>query len=296
MNKIKSTFTIHDLENLSGIKAHTIRIWEKRYNLLNPKRVNRNVRVYEIDDLKKLLNISLLYHNGEKISNIASLSAKEIVEKSKEAGLSQLSNSFEINSLIIAMYSLDESQFNKIHDSFLRKNSFSQLYLNVYTPVLQRIGLLWQVEAISPAHEHFISTLIYQKIVLHSANLKEPTAENDLTHILFLPDDEIHEIKLMFLNYYLKSKGQKTVYLGPSIPFEELHKIRNQFTKIKWITSLGLEHTNEYRTSLIKSLENLIEHTNNQCFIIGERSQYEHIKELSDNIKIHNKLSEFIEV
>lgn len=294
MNSIKSTFSIQDLETLSGIKAHTIRIWEKRYNLLNPKRLNRNVRVYELDDLKKLLNISLLYHNGNKISNIASLSAREILEKSKEAGLSQLSNSFEINSLIIAMYSLDEAQFNKIHDDFLRKNSFSQLYINVYTPVLQRIGLLWQVEAISPAHEHFISTLIYQKIVLHTANLEEPVVEKDLTYILFLPENEIHEIKLMFLNYYLKSKGQKTVYLGPSIPFEELHKIRTQFTKIEWITSVGLEHNNSYKTDLVKSLEKLIEHTNNQCIIVGERSQYEHIKNMDDKIKIHNKLSEFI--
>jgi len=160
MNKIKDTFTIQDFEILTGIKAHTIRIWEKRYNLLAPSRINRNVRVYSLSDLQKILNISLLYNNNYKISKIAKLSDALLSEEAKTVALSDFSNNYEINSLLLCMYTFDENLFQNTYLKLLKKDSF-----------INHLGLLWQTNSIKPAHEHFISNLIYQKIALNTAAL-----------------------------------------------------------------------------------------------------------------------------
>ena len=272
MNNIKSTFVIQDLEILSGIKAHTIRIWEKRYDLLQPMRMNRNVRLYDLNSLQKLLNISILNNSGHKISAISKLNDEQIAEQAKEVALNDdLTKNYTINALIMAMYSFDEEAFQKIYHEEIKKNSFEELFISVYVPVLKYMGILWQTDSIKPVHEHFISNLIFQKITTHTHNLKTVKSKNDLnTYILFLPEGEMHEIGLLFLNYLLRSNGMNTVYLGRGIPLNNLIELKDQFKKTVWVSGLIIDKPDEDKTSIIASIVDLLKGTTNTCWLIGE--------------------------
>ena len=269
MNKIKDTFTIQDFEILTGIKAHTIRIWEKRYNILTPSRINRNVRVYSLSELQKILNISLLYKNNYKISKIAKLSDDLLSEEAKTVALSDFSNNYEINSLLLCMYSFDENLFQNTYLKLLKKDSFIEIFSNTYIPLLNHLGLLWQTNSIKPAHEHFISNLIYQKIALNIAALPNIETTNEPVNVLFLPFGEIHDLGLFFLNYYLKLKGERTVYLGKSIPFDNLFYVNSQIKSITWITYFMLDTSTEVKTMFLDNVEKLVSNNKNTSVIVG---------------------------
>mgnify|MGYP000887909192 FL=1 len=269
MNKIKDTFTIQDFEILTGIKAHTIRIWEKRYNLLSPSRINRNVRVYSLSDLQKILNISLLYKNNYKISKIAKLSVDLLSKEAKTVALSDFSNNYEINSLLLCMYTFDENLFQNTYLKLLEKHSFIEIFSDTYIPLLNHLGLLWQTDSIKPAHEHFISNLIYQKIALNISALPNVETSNEPVNVLFLPFGEIHDLGLFFLNYYLKLKGKKTVYLGKSIPFDNLFYVNSQIKNITWITYFMIDTTTEEKTMFLDNVEKLVSDNNNTSIIVG---------------------------
>ena len=269
MNKIKDTFTIQDFEILTGIKAHTIRIWEKRYNILTPSRINRNVRVYSLSELQKILNISLLYKNNYKISKIAKLSDDLLSEEAKTVALSDFSNNYEINSLLLCMFTFDENLFQNIYLKLLKKDSFIEIFSNTYIPLLNHLGLLWQTNSIKPAHEHFISNLIYQKIALNIAALPNIERTNEPVNVLFLPFGEIHDLGLFFLNYYLKLKGERTVYLGKSIPFDNLFYVNSQIKSITWITYFMLDTSTEEKTMFLDNVEKLITNNKNTSVIVG---------------------------
>ena len=269
MNKIKDTFTIQDFEILTGIKAHTIRIWEKRYNILMPSRINRNVRVYSLSELQKILNISLLYKNNYKISKIAKLSDDLLSEEAKTVALSDFSNNYEINSLLLCMYSFDENLFQNTYLKLSKKDSFIEIFSNTYIPLLNHLGLLWQTNSIKPAHEHFISNLIYQKIALNIAALPNIETTNEPVNVLFLPFGEIHDLGLFFLNYYLKLKGERTVYLGKSIPFDNLFYVNSQIKSITWITYFMLDTTTEEKTMFLDNVEKLVSNNKNTSVIVG---------------------------
>ena len=269
MNKIKDTFTIQDFEILTGIKAHTIRIWEKRYNILTPSRINRNVRVYSLSELQKILNISLLYKNNYKISKIAKLSDDLLSEEAKTVALNDFSNNYEINSLLLCMYSFDENLFQNTYLKLLKKDSFIEIFSNTYIPLLNHLGLLWQTNSIKPAHEHFISNLIYQKIALNTAALPNIETTKEPVNVLFLPFGEIHDLGLFFLNYYLKLKGERTVYLGKSIPFDNLFYVNSQIKSITWITYFMLDTSTEVKTMFLDNVEKLVSNNKNTSVIVG---------------------------
>ena len=269
MNKIKDTFTIQDFEILTGIKAHTIRIWEKRYNILTPSRINRNVRVYSLSELQKILNISLLYKNNYKISKIAKLSDDLLSEEAKTVALSDFYNNYEINSLLLCMYSFDENLFQNTYLKLSKKDSFIEIFSNTYIPLLNHLGLLWQTNSIKPAHEHFISNLIYQKIALNTAALPNIETTKEPVNVLFLPFGEIHDLGLFFLNYYLKLKGERTVYLGKSIPFDNLFYVNSQIKSITWITYFMLDTSTEEKTMFLDNVEKLVSNNKNTSVIVG---------------------------
>jgi len=269
MNKIKDSFLIQDLVNLSGIKAHTIRIWEKRYGLLTPTRLNRNIRKYSLLDLQKLLNVSVLYANGYKISKLCKLSDKELFEEAKTISSNTTLGSYYLNALIFAMYSFDTASFEEIYAELSSKMSFKELFIEVYIPLLHHIGVLWQTDAIKPAHEHFISNLILQKIVLNTANIKASTEKSGTTYVLFLPEGELHSLGLLFLNYCLKLKGEKTVYLGGGLPFLNLDTVKAKFDSIHWVCLFMIDKTAAEKVSFLEKFEALLEGSNASCSIIG---------------------------
>jgi DNA-binding transcriptional MerR regulator len=194
MNNVKNVFSIKDLENLSGIKAHTIRIWEKRYNILEPMRTDTNIRLYDLRNLQKLLNIVLLHDYGYKISRIAKYNDEEIPEIVNTIISEKSAKSHAISSFKMAMVNFDQALFFKTYDALLSEKSFREVFFEVFIPLMNEIGLLWQAETITPAHEHFISYLIKQKLLTNTEKLQilEPRY-NDRVYILYLPYNEIHE-------------------------------------------------------------------------------------------------------
>lgn len=215
-------YLIRDLEKISGIKAHTIRMWERRYNLIEPSRTKTNIRYYSDRDLKLLLNISILNNNGVKISHIASLSDEDI--KSRVLWLTGNDNEKEVQQqqLLVAMIELDERRFNEIFSAHVLKFGFVDALERVIFPLLDKIGVLWQAGSISPAHEHFISSLIRQKIFSHLDNQVQKCPNNGCRIIMFLPEHELHEIGLLFYNLVAREMGFDVVYLGASVPATDL--------------------------------------------------------------------------
>lgn len=217
-------FSIKELEQLSGIKAHTIRIWEKRHQLIVPKRTATNIRYYSDDDLKKIINVSLLNNRGVKISKIVTLSEQEINQQVFELSEEKTDVEVYIDQLVLAMIDLEEEQFEKVLSRLTLKLGFENAILDVVYPFLEKIGILWLTENISPAQEHFITQLIRQKIIVAIDALPVPSKLNKRA-ILFLPENEQHEIGLLFYHYIVRQSGIRTYYLGQSVPYRDLKSI-----------------------------------------------------------------------
>lgn len=226
MEQIKQNFSIKDLEHLSGIKAHTIRIWEKRYNILTPDRTDTNIRTYDISNLQKILNVTFLNEHGYKISRIAKLSDDEISSMVKNVAATASLQNRAINSFKVAMINFDESLFKKTYDKLLETKTFRQIFHEIFLPLLDEVGLLWQTETLNPVHEHFIVDLIKHKIYFNIALTKEKIEfTEDRLYVLFLPENEIHDLGLLYLNYELTLSGRKTIFLGPSMPLKDMKYI-----------------------------------------------------------------------
>ena len=230
-------YSIKELEQLSGIKAHTIRIWEKRYKVIIPQRTATNIRFYSDDDLKKIINVSLLNNHGIKISRIADMSLQEISDKILEMSEAKGEADIYIDQLVVAMVDMDEEQFEKVLSILVAKFGFEGSITEVVYPFMEKIGILWQTGTITPAHEHFISNLIRQRLVTSIASLPFPTKKARRA-ILFLPEGELHEIGLLFYHYITRKKGFKTFYLGQSVPHEDLKAVYKIHKPDFLITSL----------------------------------------------------------
>ncbi|SOE21320.1 B12 binding domain-containing protein [Spirosomataceae bacterium TFI 002] len=222
-----SVYTIKDLENLSGIKAHTLRIWEQRYEIITPKRTLNNFRTYNDDDLKLVLNIALLRDKGFKISKIAKFSLEELSKEVVNISSQNLAYPDQIYSLTLAMIDLDEERFEKVMSTSILQFGFENTITNIVYPFLARIGTLWMTGSIGPAQEHFISNLIRQKMIVAIDGQVVRPDEKSKTFVLFLPEGETHELGLLFGNYILRARNHKVIYLGQSLPFGELEFVVN---------------------------------------------------------------------
>lgn len=253
-----STYSIKDLEQLSGIKAHTLRIWEQRYNLLSPKRTDTNIRFYDDADLKLILNVALLNDNGFKISKIASMENQEIREEVMKLTERSLTHDDQIHALTICMIEMDEERFDKVLDGNIQKIGFEQTMLNIIYPFMSKIGVLWQTGAINPAQEHFITNLVRQKLIV--AIDKQSLQQDGKKFLLFLPEGELHEISLLFASYLIKSKGHRVIYLGQSTPNDDLlavYKIHQPDYLVTVITtSPSSEYVQDYLNALSERFSN----------------------------------------
>ncbi len=223
-----AVYSIKDLEHFSGIKAHTLRVWEQRYNFINPKRTDTNIRYYDDHDLKLVLNISLLKDNGFKISHIAEITPDEINQQVIKLTDKALKHDEQIHALTLSMIDLDEERFEKIISQNVMSLGFEKTIINIIYPFLSKIGILWQTGMINPAQEHFISNLVRQKLIVA---IDSQFVSDDKTipkYLLFLPEGELHEVTLLFANYLIRSRNNRIVYLGQNLPFDDLrvaHKI-----------------------------------------------------------------------
>ncbi|QWX84488.1 MerR family transcriptional regulator [Cellulophaga sp. HaHaR_3_176] len=296
MNNVKKNFSIRDLENLSGIKAHTIRIWEKRYNLLEPERTNTNIRNYSLTSLQKLLNITLLYHNGYKISKIAKIAETEIPAIVKDVVSKNSVKSNAINAFKMAMINFDTTLFLNTYNSLLHKNSFKDIFNTVFLPLLNELGLLWQTNTISPSHEHFITNLIKQKIVINTELLqvKQPS-KTDKTFVLFLPENEIHDIGLLYLNFEIILKGYKTIYLGQTVPIASLKDLLAYSTNTHFLSYFTVEPNKTKIRKYIDDFNEILgEEDDYSLWIIGHQAQYLEVQEIPKTVKRFNSIEKLI--
>ncbi len=222
-------YTIKDLEKLSGVKAHTIRIWEKRFNIIQPSRTETNFRYYNDEQLKKLLNISLLNNSGYKISKIACLCETEICKEVEKVTSGETNFDAQIEKLVLAMVEMDEDKFETQLTEFIKRDGFEDAMLHVIYPFFDKIGVLWQTGNITPAQEHFVSNIVRQKVIVAIDGLAKNTIPESKLFLLFLPEGELHEIGLLFTNYLLRKYGHKVIYLGQSLPLKDLaYVVRNR--------------------------------------------------------------------
>lgn len=229
VTSIVRKFSISDIEGLIGIKAHTIRAWEVRYNIVPPKRTPTNIRYYDEDDLKALLNIVALNENGYKISKIAQMSKKHIADLVTQLKTDWNNNTVQVLSLSDATLKYDEIAFSDILAGCIKEMGLTKAMDIVLFPFMKRVGMLWQTGTIDPSHEHFASNLIRDRIIVEIDKLKKPILPDPKRFLLFLPEAEMHETGLLFARYLLKRCGHDTLYLGQEIPYADVKKVVNSY-------------------------------------------------------------------
>jgi DNA-binding transcriptional MerR regulator len=218
-------YSIKDLERISGVKAHTIRIWEKRYAIVEPKRTDSNIRFYCDTDVKKLMNVSILLHHGYKISKLAGLDPRELSRKVLEVSMISNGHDSQIENLVVAMIGMDESKFEKILNMSIMKDGFENTVFKVLHPFFERIGVLWQAGSINPAQEHFISNLVKQKIYVAIDSIPVPSGTDSKKFLLFLPEWELHDLGLLVYDYLIKRRGFRVIYLGQNVPEDDVYSV-----------------------------------------------------------------------
>jgi DNA-binding transcriptional MerR regulator len=297
MNNVKKSFSIRDLENLSGIKAHTIRIWEKRYNLLTPERTATNIRTYSLSSLQKLLNITLLYNNGYKISKISRIPEENIPLMVREFVSKNSVKNHAINAFKLSMINFDQSLFMSTYNSILVDKSFREVFKDVFIPLLNELGLLWQTDTISPAHEHFISSLIKQKILTNTEKLQhqEPVKKSRI-FVPYLPENEIHEIGLLYLNYEIVLRGYKSIYLGQTVPLETLKDVMKYFDNLCFISYFTVSPNKDRIDKYVKDFSNLAkEYGPSEIWLLGHQIKHLNTAELPEFVKTFNSIEQVIE-
>lgn len=280
MGPYLTTFSIRDLEEFTGVKAHTIRIWEKRYGLLQPERSDTNIRRYGLDELQKLMNVSFLNDRGFKISRLAAMTASQRAEKVREIGSGSSEWRSVVNDLKVAMLRFDEPAFTSASSEYKARHGFSALAEQVYLPLMEHVGLLWQTSSICPANEHFVSCLVRRDIETETQALND-LDEREGRYVLFLPDNEIHELGLLYVNYLLRRSRRPTVYLGQSVPLRDVGEllgvIGNDVTLVSILTTRLQPHGVE---GFLDELAPLVQDAGTRVWLTGPQvaAAFDHLQ------------------
>ena len=282
-------YSIKDLEVLSGVKAHTIRIWEKRYHLLTPYRTDTNIRFYNDFDLRRILNVSLLVNNGFKISKVARFDELKMKESVLEVTKKNTTESDYIDRLILNMLNFDNIGFYKLMDEIIAKKGLEESVVKVFFALFERIGTYWQVGSIFPAQEHYVTSIFRQKLKAETDKIGFENL-NGSTILFFLPDGELHEMSLLFYSYLAKKYGYNVIYLGQFVPFDDLMKVQSHikidhvFTA--FINPLTKEDLENYLVKLKETFRD------QKIFITGWQVQHSN-PELPRTVKIVKDYKDF---
>jgi len=296
MSLVKKTFSIKDLENLSGIKAHTIRIWEKRYNLLSPERTQTNIRLYSLLSLQKLLNITLLYENGLKISKIAQLKNEEIPLKVREIIDEKSIKNNMMNAFKLSMINFDQSLFYNTYNKLVVDLSFREIFKEYFIPLLQELGYLWQSNTISTTHEHFITNLVKQKVYTNTEKVHRSEYVNNKSFVLFLPENEIHELGILYLNYELNLRGYKSIFLGQSVPIENLEPLIASNEFVEFIAYVTVEPSKEKIDKYLQKFKKKILYKKDcRLSLLGFQTQFVDLNTKPENVSVYRGFEDLIE-
>ena len=282
-----SVYSIADLEKLSGIKAHTLRIWEKRYNIVEPNRTDTNIRFYDDIQLKKILNISFLVNQGFKISKLAILSAENLANKVKEN--SAISSSYEslINNMIISSLTFDAPLFNITFEKAITSLGLSKTYESIIIPSLNKIGSLWSSGELFPAQEHFLSNLIKQKLYAILDNVT-PDTQISKSILLFLPPWESHDFALLYSDILFKQRGLNVINTGRSISKDSIYECIEKIKPDYLFTTVIVGHK---VTEIQEFFDGISKHNSNGKFLIGGNINL--LKLVRTKATIFNSCSEF---
>jgi DNA-binding transcriptional MerR regulator len=286
-----NSFTIKDIENLTGVKAHTIRIWEQRYNFLKPRRTETNIRYYTNQELKIILNIALLNKFGCKISHIDKMDVSEINQKLLTISFVPAQQERLVNELIGYMIDLDLDRFEELLDSQIRAAGIENVINELIFPFLEKIGILWVTNNINPAQEHLVTNIIRQKILV-GIEVATSQIKSGRTALLFLPEGEFHELGLLYVNFLLKSHGIKVFYLGANVPFADLDfivKAKNPDYIYSHLTSLA------HNFNVEKFLSNLHDKVKDTPVLISGPLTLSYKKSLPPNFFFKKSLQEMKE-
>ena len=296
MSLVKKTFSIKDLENLSGIKAHTIRIWEKRYNLLSPERTQTNIRLYSLLSLQKLLNITLLYENGLKISKIAQLKNEEIPLKVREIIDEKSIKNNMMNAFKLSMINFDQSLFYNTYNKLVVDLSFKEIFKEYFIPLLQELGYLWQSNTISTTHEHFITNLVKQKVYTNTEKVHRSEYVNNKSFVLFLPENEIHELGILYLNYELNLRGYKSIFLGQSVPIENLEPLIASNEFVEFIAYVTVEPSKEKIDKYLQKFKKkILDKKDCRLSLLGFQTQFIDLNTKPENVSVYRGFEDLIE-
>ena len=296
IENVKNVFSIKYLENLSGIKAHTIRIWEKRYKILEPMRTDTNIRLYDLVSLQKLLNITLLHDYGYKISKIASYPEEKIPMLVREIISEKSAKNHAISAFKMSMMNFDQELFFTTYNQLLSEKSFKEIFYQVFIPLMNELGLLWQSKTISPAQEHFISYLIKQKLLVNTEKLQilKPI-KTDKVFVLSLPMNEIHELGLMYLNYEILLHGYKTIYLGESMPIDNLKDLKKYFDSIVFISYLTVQPERNTINEYVDQMADELLDDTTELWYIGRMVEFINVSKKSDKISIFHSINDLVD-
>ena len=293
---VKTDFSIKDLENLSGVKAHTIRIWEKRYDLLEPQRTDTNIRSYDGHSLQRLLNVAMLIEKGYKISKLSKLGDEKLFATVREEVLNKGNYRFYLNEFKVSMLNFDQELFGSTYNKLLADFSFREIFKKIFVELLEEIGVLWMTDTITPAHEHFISTLIQQKILTNIERVQGNISQKDKVFVLFLPLNEIHELGLLYTHFELLLKGYRSIYLGASVPLDNLTELQKSFSNITYISYFTIYPEQEKVLEYVERLEELVLTPKDESlWLLGRNAKLIDRKLLAKSIKIFDQIDDLIQ-
>ncbi|HEY3370411.1 MAG TPA: MerR family transcriptional regulator [Prolixibacteraceae bacterium] len=282
-------YSIKDLEYLSGIKAHTIRIWEKRYQLLDPERSDTNIRYYSNEDVRRILNVALLVKSGYKISNVALFDDVKLQAEVLRQNKTLLDPDKNIDQLLFHTVNMDTWGFEQLLTKIIQENGFSKTIENVVFPFFERIGVLWQAGSIFVAHEHFVSNLVRNLLVIEAAKFNNQSSEK--TILFFLREDEMHELGLLYANYMAAENGFKCIYLGQNVPFDDLSNLGTNspfdFVCTTFVNAIE-------RPALEQYLANLSRVFNKNKILVAGRQIAIHKPKLPANVAVIKNNNDFV--
>lgn len=286
-----SVYSIKDLEHLSGIKAHTIRIWEQRYDLFSPQRTATNIRYYNDEDVKLILNIATLKNHGMKISKIVALPADQLHQEVLTINEDQQSYEDQISALTLAMVDIDEEAFSLVLNRNIGQIGFESTMMNIIYPFMRKIGILWITNAINPAQEHFITHLVRQKLIVATDEIQ--VEQEAPLYLLFLPEGELHELGLLFANFILRSRGIRTIFFGQTVPLDALEEVYYKLNPESIMTSLT---TTPEPSGVQKFLERLSNKFKDcKIYITGSRVVGQDLS-IPTNIQVLNQFEDLFEL
>ena len=282
-------YSIKDLEYLSGIKAHTIRIWEKRYHLLDPNRTDTNIRSYSDDDVRRILNVAMLIKNGYKISNVAAFDEAKLQSEVIRLNRNLSDPEKNIDQLLFHTVNIDTFGFEHLLEKIISELGFSKTILQVIFPFFERIGILWQAGSIFAAHEHFVSNLVRNRLIRETGKFE--SSDNAKSILFFLRENEYHELGLLYSNYLASQAGLHCVYLGQNLPFSDLANLLNNsefdFVCTSFISAIEKPEMEQY-------LANLSLVFNKNKILVAGRQLAIHKPKLPSNVVVVKSSNEFL--